>query len=902
MQPLAFTQYPLANTVSTTLVDALSADPNYTSLLLLLQRARLIPTLNKLNGSTLFAPTNDAIKHHSKYNTLWHSVFHDDHLVLNDNVQEQLRQQLFYHLLNYTVSKLPTQQDTHTHKTLHYPRAPHSPSPNPSPWFPVPGGTLGGEPQRLRASGNDKNTWVGVDAFGKGGVKVVNSSSATNGIIYGVSKVLEPPPSLAQVVSQQISVSYFHKVLTPAITKLLNSTSELTLFLPVDAAWDALEPYERLYLESGYATDDLNRILNLHAVVEKGVRYSDTFEKVTNLTTLDGSNIDIVVSSENTTVGSANLLQPDIYASNGVLHLVDSLLMPPGTLELTPEKYLLALNCTTFVSLLHSVNLTALINDTQAQYTILAPPDDVMSLFGDGDLPEKGSEELKRLLRYHFIPGKWTPEKLNDGMLLETALEEDGLAGERQVLSVGVGSEDKKVAGKSIRFAGAGTIGNLMKNNNTLYFISRPIVPPVDPLQTALPYLDLSAFLAAIFSTSQAETLRKAPHTSLLIPHNSAFKRLGLLVSAHLLGTSAKQDLENVLLHHALDTVEYADALRNGSQHTFSTLEGSDIRFNRLKNGSLYVSPSGGWAGMQAELYVQDRLTNTGVVHELSDILIPRSVNLTVGKLVKAAQGSTMASMAAKAGFEWVLNGTAPPEGTRWANEGLSGAGWTLLCPTDSAFKDVNLTQLYSDSDALCAIVSQHLIPFRSSESAAFIHDNDALYNNRPLPFDESPTYSTLLSTSSAYGDLVFRWHDDPEKKDNGFIVGIKGARGTDGSADWARVLSWGRSTTAGGGGVIQIDRLLRPYNPPWWISYGAPAGVGFGGCTVKSPAAEESRSSAVESAKSFIAGGFGGISAVLVGQPFDLTKTRLQTAGPGVYTGALDVVKKTIARDGITG
>ncbi|RDB28802.1 Mitochondrial carnitine/acylcarnitine carrier protein [Hypsizygus marmoreus] len=65
---------------------------------------------------------------------------------------------------------------------------------------------------------------------------------------------------------------------------------------------------------------------------------------------------------------------------------------------------------------------------------------------------------------------------------------------------------------------------------------------------------------------------------------------------------------------------------------------------------------------------------------------------------------------------------------------------------------------------------------------------------------------------------------------------------------------------------------------------------------------ADEVRSTAVESAKSFIAGGFGGIAAVLVGQPFDLTKTRLQTAQPGVYTGAVDVVKKTIARDGISG
>jgi len=48
-------------------------------------------------------------------------------------------------------------------------------------------------------------------------------------------------------------------------------------------------------------------------------------------------------------------------------------------------------------------------------------------------------------------------------------------------------------------------------------------------------------------------------------------------------------------------------------------------------------------------------------------------------------------------------------------------------------------------------------------------------------------------------------------------------------------------------------------------------------------------------------------VSALLLltnalGHPFDLTKTRLQTAAPGTYTGAIDVVKKTIAKDGVTG
>lgn len=85
----------------------------------------------------------------------------------------------------------------------------------------------------------------------------------------------------ATVVSQNSLVSYFHDILTPDIINLLNSSTELTVFLPINSAWDALDPYERLYLESEYATDDLNRILNMHAV-EKKVKYSDSFSSAKN--------------------------------------------------------------------------------------------------------------------------------------------------------------------------------------------------------------------------------------------------------------------------------------------------------------------------------------------------------------------------------------------------------------------------------------------------------------------------------------------------------------------------------------------------------------------------------------------------------------------------------------------
>ncbi|OCH96057.1 hypothetical protein OBBRIDRAFT_809306 [Obba rivulosa] len=914
------------HTESFNLVDALGADEDYTSLLTLLKHARLIPTLNRLNGSTFFAPTNDAIKHHASSNSLWQMALTDTSSELKDNIQEQLRQELFYHLLNYTMTMLPTEQLPQMHRTLLYPRTSteppsHEPPPYP-PWMPIPGGTLGGEPQRLRVAYRDESVWAGVDAAGNQGVKVVKEAvNTSNGLLLGVGEWIEPPPDLATVIMHHHSLKYLANILTPEIITFLNETSPLTVFVPVDSAWEALPPYEKLYLQSKFATDDLIRIMNMHAVAQKRVRWSDTILPAENLTTIAGPQLEVVKSSEDHSmkVGSATVVERDVYASNGVLHTVDSLLLSPDAMTLTPEKYLLVLNCTSFVEMLHSVNLTGLVNDTEAQYTILAPRDDVIELFGDDDLPERGSEELKKLLQYHFIPGRWTPKKLKDGMLLETALEEPGLNGGRQVLDIEVSDENKKTGKtRTVRFGGAGIIGDPVEVDNTIiYFVSRPLVLPGDPLQTALPSLEYSSFLAAIFSTNLADVLKTTPSTTLLLPPNPAFQRLGMLVSAHLLGAGSKSDLERVILHHTLDGVSYASALQNGSARTFPTLEGSDLHLERKpqdEGGVLLLSPSGGWADMHSALSPRDMLTATGVIHEVTDIMIPRSVDLTVGKLVRAAKGSTMTTMMTKAGLDWILNGTAPPEGSPWAEMGLVGTGWTLLCPTDDAFKQINLTSLYADEVRLREIVSQHLIPVQTSAGSAFApHPLDVLNNNRPLAIDDSATYTTLhtVADESVYGDVIFRTLDRGNEVES-TVVGIRGARGRNGQRDWARVVSWGRATTGRGtGGVVQIDRLLAPYYPPWWLEYGAPIGVAIGGVILIYKITRESQeaqlqhaasTSTADSVKSFLAGGFGGIAAVLVGHPFDLTKTRLQTAPQGTYTGAMDVVKKALARDGAMG
>lgn len=286
LSSLAYGSQTPLHATSTTLVDLLSADADYTQLLRLLQRTRLIPTLNKLNGSTFFAPTNDAIQRYA----LWNDFLVDSE-DLYDNINEQVRQTLLYHLLNYTLPTFPpSQNEVATYSTLHFPRIPISPpSPNPPPappWVPLPGGSLHNESQRLRAAVRESfdgtsRAYLDVDAFGQNGSPVVKEPvSGTNCLLVGIDDVLEVPKSLAAIIKDTPALSYLANVLPEAQMQSLETDPGLTVFLPEDDAWDTLHPVIRMYLESPFAHGDLKWIVGMH-VADGKLGYSDRFGEAT---------------------------------------------------------------------------------------------------------------------------------------------------------------------------------------------------------------------------------------------------------------------------------------------------------------------------------------------------------------------------------------------------------------------------------------------------------------------------------------------------------------------------------------------------------------------------------------------------------------------------------------------
>ncbi len=109
----------------------------------------------------------------------------------------------------------------------------------------------------------------------------------------------------------------------------LQGKGPFTVFAPTDAAFAALPKgtLENLLKPANKAK--LVKILTYHVV--PGAVLSTSL-KSGEVKTVEGMSVKVVVAPGKVTVGGANVVKPDIKASNGVIHVIDKVLMPPDSM------------------------------------------------------------------------------------------------------------------------------------------------------------------------------------------------------------------------------------------------------------------------------------------------------------------------------------------------------------------------------------------------------------------------------------------------------------------------------------------------------------------------------------------------------------------------------------------
>ncbi|MDH3978299.1 MAG: fasciclin domain-containing protein [Gammaproteobacteria bacterium] len=111
------------------------------------------------------------------------------------------------------------------------------------------------------------------------------------------------------------------------LVEALQGEGPLTVFAPTDEAFAALPPgtVDNLLLPEN--KEQLQAVLLYHIVPGK-VMSSDLSGTI-NAETLQGSTIEIVVA-EGVTVNGATVVVADVEASNGVIHVIDAVILPPS--------------------------------------------------------------------------------------------------------------------------------------------------------------------------------------------------------------------------------------------------------------------------------------------------------------------------------------------------------------------------------------------------------------------------------------------------------------------------------------------------------------------------------------------------------------------------------------------
>ncbi len=175
-----------------------------------------------------------------------------------------------------------------------------------------------------------------IDILAKGGKVMVDGANVvktdiecSNGIIHIIDSVILP--SSDGIVATAEKAGAFKTLLAAAgaaeLVEALSGDGPLTVFAPTDEAFAKLPKGTVESLLKPENKGKLAAILKYHIVA--GRVYSEDAVAAKKATTLQGEEVRISVTNGKAKVNDANLVKTDIDAANGVIHVIDAVILPP---------------------------------------------------------------------------------------------------------------------------------------------------------------------------------------------------------------------------------------------------------------------------------------------------------------------------------------------------------------------------------------------------------------------------------------------------------------------------------------------------------------------------------------------------------------------------------------------
>lgn len=143
-----------------------------------------------------------------------------------------------------------------------------------------------------------------------------------------VEEVVVAPTTIVDVAAGNPDFSTLVAAITAAgLGETLAGEGPFTVFAPTNAAFAALPAGTLDSLLLPENKDQLTAILTYH-VVPGTVMAADLPATATDVATVNGATVSVVAAPEGATVNGAKITAADVAASNGVIHVIDTVLLP----------------------------------------------------------------------------------------------------------------------------------------------------------------------------------------------------------------------------------------------------------------------------------------------------------------------------------------------------------------------------------------------------------------------------------------------------------------------------------------------------------------------------------------------------------------------------------------------
>lgn len=400
----------------------------------------------------------------------------------------------------------------------------------------------------------------------------------------------------------------------PDLQQLLSTDGDYTVFAPTNAAFADLLNVIGQSSAADVPNDVIRRILLYHVIGGARVASSQITDGLTAETALSASDIvTFSVSGGTVSVNDATVTTADVSASNGIVHVVDAVLVPELELSIVNtvvEPAYFNVNFSILTEAVVTADLLGTLTDPAANITLFAPDNAAFEAAGIASLEEYTADDLTSILTYHVLG--------SEVFAADLPSTEGGFATSVETLN-GDFFLTNNSNGVFINGNSQVVATDIDQDNGVVHVINRTLTPASADIVGVAVAAGFNSLAAALTEAGLVDAVSdpNGPFT-VFAPTDAAFD--ALYTTLGVAGPEEVDDatLDAVLKYHVLQGRVFSSDLFDGIEPT--TLQGGSFTINV---GETVTITDNEPDIEDATVTGTDELATNGVIHIIDGVLLP---------------------------------------------------------------------------------------------------------------------------------------------------------------------------------------------------------------------------------------------------------------------------------------